>query len=425
MATLAPLDCNGPVSIRVAARSRRAPTLLLPAGDGRLHAKLYQGLRAMIETGSWAPGTLLPSSRVLAKDLGLSRNTASIALEHLVAEGWAESRNRSGVFVSRRLPCAGVKPAPIKWPERSPARPVPDLPIDLFPLRAWRSAQAQLWSTHGHNLLEAPEPGGELALRETLARLICTARGFRAEAEDIIVTAQTKEAASAIAAALGNDAMSAPALDMQSGALLTGRRRRGLLDRIARGGWVVERDCEGWAIAANGRPVPPLKAESDGERLVYIRGFEGMLFPGLPLCFVIAPRPIAASLRHALAGQPLVSRADQLTFAAFVEDGHFAAHVRRLKRALPQRRAVLERLLDRRGPKTLRVLPARLPRQVLVEPRAGHAEEIGAWLRAAGLPVEYVNRHGLAEPLLLVGFSGLNEPNALAVEAQIEQTVFA
>lgn len=406
---------------------RRAPSLLLPCGDDRLHVRLYRRLREMIETGSWPPGTLLPSSRVLANDLGLSRNTASIALEHLVAEGWAESRNRSGVFVSRRLPVARGKPACIAWTERTAPKPLPDLPTDLFPLRAWRSVQAQIWSAHGHKLLEAPEPGGEAVLREALARLICTARGFRPEAEDVIVIAKAGESARVIAEALSGDADGqhgeaadiVPALDVPSGATLTGRMRRSLLDRTAGGACIIERDCEGWAVTSKGRPVPPLRAETDGERLVYVRGFEDMLFPGLPLGFVVAPRRIEQSVRSVLAGRSLISRVDQLTFAAFLEQGHFAAHLRRLKRALPQRRQALEHLLGRRGANTLRVLPIPLPRHILVEPRAGDVENVANWLRVAGLPVQSVAPAEASKPLLLVAFAGLSDANALAVETHL------
>ena len=104
MATMLSLQPGGIAGTPPVSRIRRAPAVTMPAGEGRLHAKLYHRLRELIESGSWTPGMRLPSSRVLAEDLGVSRNTASIALEHLVAEGWAEARNRSGVFVARRLP---------------------------------------------------------------------------------------------------------------------------------------------------------------------------------------------------------------------------------------------------------------------------------------------------------------------------------
>ena len=46
----------------------------------------------------------LPSSRTLAADLGIARNTASLAIDQLLADGWVEARSRSGTYVSASLP---------------------------------------------------------------------------------------------------------------------------------------------------------------------------------------------------------------------------------------------------------------------------------------------------------------------------------
>jgi GntR family transcriptional regulator/MocR family aminotransferase len=390
-------------------RIRRAPAVLLPAGDGRLHAKLYQRLRELIEGGSWSPGTRVPSSRVLAEDLGVSRNTASIALEHLVAEGWAEARSRSGIFVSKRLP---VTRAVAVVPRPEPVRCIPDAPVDLFPLRHWRSIQAHLWATHGHELLEAAPPEGEAGLRESLARLVCPARGFGAEADDIVIAADAGRALAAIAAELNESFVA----DAATGTVpIAAAPRRELLNWAAAGDrWIVERDCGGWAADAAGRPVPPLRADPAGGRVIHVRDFADVLFPGLPLCFVVVPREVSEPVRSALARQTWrPSRADQLAFQAFVDQGYLAAHLRRLRRALPERRAALLHLLRRHFGADVRIDPVRLPCHVRVQAVDGDAAALAVRLRTGGLPARQ------ADAGLLIGFGGMTDEAVGQIEGRI------
>jgi GntR family transcriptional regulator/MocR family aminotransferase len=398
---------------RTPSRIRRAPAVLLPAGDGRLHAKLYHRLRELIESGSWSPGTRVPSSRVLAEDLGVSRNTASIALEHLVAEGWAEARSRSGIFVSRRLPVA----RPVVSPRPEPVRSIPDVPVDLFPLRHWRSIQAHLWATHGHALLEAAPLEGEPGLRESLSRLVCPARGFTAEADDIVIAADAARALAAIVAELNGTGVETVTADAATGtAPIAASARRALLQWAAAGDrWIVERDCGGWVADTAGRPVPPLRADPAGARVIHVRDFADMLFPGLPLCFIVAPREIAERVRSALARQTYrPSRADQLAFQAFVDQGYLAAHLRRLKRALPERREALVRLLRRYAGSEARVESMLLPCHVRVQPLGCDAESLAIRLRQVGLPVQRVADR------LLVGFGGLTDSALRQIEAGLQ-----
>src|ERR1700748_1625077 len=71
----------------------------LPGGQrppGGLRAGLEAALRDAVRTGRLGPGTRLPSSRALAGDLGIARNTVAEAYGQLVAEGWLTARQGSG-----------------------------------------------------------------------------------------------------------------------------------------------------------------------------------------------------------------------------------------------------------------------------------------------------------------------------------------
>ncbi len=81
---------------------RRGADLHLDLSGRRGRADLVEALHDSIRTGRLAAGTRLPSSRTLAKDLGIARNTVADAYGQLVAEGWLTSRQGSGTVVASR-----------------------------------------------------------------------------------------------------------------------------------------------------------------------------------------------------------------------------------------------------------------------------------------------------------------------------------
>ena len=104
--------------------------LHLDVGGPRVRGALERTLRDALRSGRLAPGMRLPSSRSLARDLGLARNTVAAAYAQLVAEGWLEGRQGAGTRVA--LHPAFAPPAPSTPPPPRPPlydlRPgVPDL----------------------------------------------------------------------------------------------------------------------------------------------------------------------------------------------------------------------------------------------------------------------------------------------------------
>ena len=82
--------------------------LHLEVSGTRPRAALEGALRDAVRSGRLAPGTALPSSRALAQDLGIARNTIAEAYGQLVAEGWLAARHGSGTWVAER---AGPPPS--------------------------------------------------------------------------------------------------------------------------------------------------------------------------------------------------------------------------------------------------------------------------------------------------------------------------
>ncbi|WP_141206607.1 aminotransferase-like domain-containing protein [Streptomyces griseorubiginosus] len=215
---------------------------LEPAGGG-LRRGLTDALREAVRTGRLAPGTRLPSSRSLAADLGIARNTVADAYADLVAEGWLSARQGSGTRVAERgvgvgaggddgagggvgvgvgVGVAGAsagavsrpgvlgastapepvhRPAPEPVHRRTPGLPPPPAPRPLynlipgtpdlasFPRAEWLKAARRALATAPYQALDYGDPRGRVELRTALADYLARARGVRADPDRIVVCA--------------------------------------------------------------------------------------------------------------------------------------------------------------------------------------------------------------------------------------------
>ncbi len=185
-----------------------------------LQHQLYQRLSERILDRRYLPGRQLPSSRQMAADLGISRNTVNAVYEQLKAEGFLQSRPGKGVFVHEDIRAA-IKPAgdglaqPLNrgmalpsLPELPRARPTreedanlpfqPGLPdLDAFPIRSWNRIlhhQESRRSLRGYDSIQGFRP-----LRRAIASYLRTSRGVRCEEHQVIITQGAQQALSLIA----------------------------------------------------------------------------------------------------------------------------------------------------------------------------------------------------------------------------------
>jgi GntR family transcriptional regulator/MocR family aminotransferase len=201
-----------------------------------LHHQLYRQIRDELVGGSFNHNSSrLPSSRALARDLGVGRLTVKLAFEQLHAEGYLKSKTGSGTFVSDALPESFLspgKPEPQQRTER-PARlservkSIPDrrsgrefnlgvagapgvsfvpalAAIDEFPIEIWERLRAQVLAKKGAHLLQYASSRGDADLRKAIAAYLCDFRGARCHADQIITTAGTQQAMTIAAMALVN-----------------------------------------------------------------------------------------------------------------------------------------------------------------------------------------------------------------------------
>ncbi|SAK41137.1 transcriptional regulator [Caballeronia glebae] len=175
-----------------------------------MYRQVLELMQQAILTGQLAPGTKLPSSRTLAIDLGIARNTVLHVYDQLTAEGYVNSTTGSGTYVAdtaprdgaakkakageTKAPCtisrrgarliaqAGVSPK--QWGAFMPG--VPD--VAEFPARTWSRLQARLWKRASPDLLTYAPGGGYRPLRRALSDYLRVARSVKCQPDQIIIT---------------------------------------------------------------------------------------------------------------------------------------------------------------------------------------------------------------------------------------------
>ena len=188
-----------------------------PAG-GPLRNQVYRQLRDAVTEGRVAPGAPVPSTRVLARVLGVSRSTLVEAIEQLRIEGFLETRQGAATRIARLDPrllgpsvrakgaaagalgdCAAL-PGPTPWPLDDPPTPVtlrafrPGLPdLRAFPAREWATHLARRARQPASHDLSYVSITGMPALRAEIVRHVAQTRHVAARPEQVIVlpSAQT------------------------------------------------------------------------------------------------------------------------------------------------------------------------------------------------------------------------------------------
>jgi GntR family transcriptional regulator/MocR family aminotransferase len=185
-----------------------------------LHRQLYESIRQAILAGQLGARTRLPSSRALAQELGISRNTVLEAYSQLLAEGYLEGQAGSGTYVAHTLPDPAPQPlaltgAPPDPHQRHTSRrgqllagtPVsnsrdsgrprafrPGLPaFDIFPFDVWARLMARHWRQPPPELLSYGDPAGYLPLRTALAEYLIGSRGVRCTPDQIVIVAGSQQ----------------------------------------------------------------------------------------------------------------------------------------------------------------------------------------------------------------------------------------
>jgi GntR family transcriptional regulator/MocR family aminotransferase len=383
-------------------RTSSASELLVPLqrdGTVPLHGQLEQELRRAIRGGRLAAGAVLPSSRALAAQLGLSRGVVVEAYEQLVAEGYLTSQPGGAT----RVAAVNAGPAPVATSRTDMSAyrinfgyGRPD--VTQFPRQVWLRSLRRVLNEAPSERLSYLDHRGAPELREALAAYLNRVRGTAADPERMVVCSGFAQGFALIARALkarggttiamedpgqteardtaavfglralpvpvdasgivvealartGTDAvLVTPAHQFPLGAVLSAERRAELVRWATEGDRLVIEDDYDAEYRYDREPIGSIQGLAP-EHVIYAGTASKTLAPGLRLGWLVVPSQLVAELAEIKEatdrGTPSL---EQLAFADFLVRGEFDHHLRRMRPVYRARRDFLLHALRRHLP---------------------------------------------------------------------------
>ena len=458
-----------------------------------LARQLYEQLRSAIAGNRLRQGYRLPSSRLLARQLAVSRNTVSAAIDQLAAEGYLDSARgrRPSVAAGLARPPASrgggdVSAAPLRlsrwarrigqadWPFASEAVARPFVPgladARPFPHDVWgrclrRAARSAQRRGSAHN---------RPALQQALARHLIEHRGVRTEPRQIIVTPSAQAAIELIArvtldvgalawlenpgyggARVALEAVGARVAGVpldRGGLALAGRRDRprlifvtpshqyptGKLMPIDRrlellrfsksaGAVLIEDDYDS-EFHYDGRPVASLQGLDPAGCVFYVGTFSKVMLADIRVGYTVVPESLVETFERAQrhTGQ-LVSATLQNALSEFMEEGAYAAHIRRMTRIYRGRRDRMVRALTAETRETFAIDPPAGGMQLLARCRRRQDDRsLCARLAEAGVTARPLSSHFIGKATqhgLFLGFAAWTDEEIDAGSSRIGRVV--
>ena len=374
-------------------------------GEKPIYEYLYENIRDEIISGKLKSGDKLPSRRQMALDNGIAEITVANAYAQLVTEGYIESREKSGYFVSRDIeliPETGIKPhkeepCPVKRflckkKEQAASRKQINLsnsglPEETFPFDTWSKLARRILSEDRGECIKAPEVRGLQTLRESIAGYLERSRGFRPDPEHIIVGPGTEYLCNILLSLIDKDAAVAledpgyrnigrlfegsghecfhipvdengliatslkgngikllhvsPSHHFPLGHVMSAPRRAALVAWATDENAWIAEDDYDSEFRFEGRPVPPI-ASYDPDRVIYMNTFSRTLSPSIRIAYMVLPEELyELFMEKYMYHSGSVSTLEQLTLASFISEGYYERHLNRVRNYYKKRKKAI------------------------------------------------------------------------------------
>ncbi|HSH01718.1 MAG TPA: PLP-dependent aminotransferase family protein [Anaerolineae bacterium] len=343
----------------------------------------------------------------------------------------------------------------------------PGLPAsDQFPFKIWGNLLAEAWSQMTPTTMAYQPPAGYQPLRQAIAHHVRLARGIHCHPDQIIITTGTQQALTLCAqllldpgdyAAVENPGYPSarvplttagahlyplpvtptgidpatiplqppprliyvtPSHQYPLGHTMSLHRRFELLDWLAHhNAWLLEDDYDS-EFRYQGAPLATLQGLDKNGRVIYIGTFSKSLYPALRLGYLILPPPLATPFRHARAhidrGSPWL---EQIVLAKFIDGGHFARHIRRLRPIYAARQQALLTAAAQHLPDYINLTPTNTGLHLVAHlPPTANDQQIATHLQQGGIIASPLARYYLhpddptRQQGLVLGYGAVPQP---------------
>lgn len=366
-----------------------------------LYLQLYRYIKGEIEKGTIHPEDKLPSIRALSDKTGISITTVRTAYDQLMMEGYIQSQEKSGYYVSR---INFIKDPEIDKSQKTKVKQTSSKIIknlydsSCFDFIKWKKCISHILTYDTNKLLAEADFQGEKEFREQIRKYIFQSRGVHAEVENIVVGSGTQQIMNLLASILKTLDKNAigfenpgymmselifrnqnfdvadieldkeglmissikknldllyvsPSHQFPTGIVMSASRRMQLLSWAnSRDGYIIEDDYDS-ELRYYGKPIPSLKAMDKNDRVIHMGSFSATLLPSIRISYVVLPQKLLEVYKKIKASYAQgVSKVDQLTLTKFMEEGHYQRHIKRIRRLYSEKSGQLSEFLEQNYP---------------------------------------------------------------------------
>lgn len=412
-----------------------------------LYEQIYEHIKGEIREKKLSSGTRLPSTRVLADNLSVSRSTTQMAYDQLLAEGYIEAVPCKGYFVTELEGLLELAPKS----ETKESIPVPEtraeyincsprgIDFSRFPYNTWRKLCKTTLIDDNKEMFAGGHPQGERALREAIRDYLHAARGVNASVHNIVIGAGNgylltllhqilqlvhkdntiamenptyKQAYRVLTACSesiipvemdekgmslmalkksgANIAYVMPSHQFPTGIVMPITRRMELLSwaKEEENRYIIEDDYDS-EFRYKGKPIPALQGVDNGDKVIYLGTFSRAIAPGIRVGYmVLPPKLLQVYRKHLSFYDCTVSRIDQNVLAEFIREGYFERHLNRMRGIYRKKNEVLLETLEPLR-KNFEISGEHAGLHVLLTAKNGLTEKaLTTWAKDVGVIVE-------------------------------------
>ncbi|MEK5040664.1 MocR-like pyridoxine biosynthesis transcription factor PdxR [Sporosarcina sp. FSL K6-3457] len=428
-------------------------------GNDPYYLQIYKQIREKIIQHQLPLHTKLPSKRQLARDLGVSVHTVQEAYAQLVAEGYIDSKERSGYFVAAYdYEFLSQKVQPVQ----SVPSEVTDIEIDFhsghvakdaFPFKTWK----RLLGRHIGDASFATSPWqGEWRLRQEIATYVQQSRGVFCTPQQVFISSGTQvqlqiicqffhevqsvaiedpgfiraravfdryhityeaipvdEFGVTIPSGPHQLLYTTPAHQFPLGMILPVQRRIELIQWAHQNNaYIIEDDYDG-EFRYKGKPIPSLAELDQMERVIYFGTFSKTLIPSLRMSYFVLPMKLVEPFEQLFALQKsTVSRMDQLTLADFIGEGYWRRHLDKMRTIYRQKQKTIIKAIHHYLTPDYEVIGENSGLHIVIKLPADLTEKEAIALAKANhigvYPVSNSYVNAKPDHLVLLGYGGLS-----------------